>query len=267
MKSQQTASASPRAFPHLVSLGGARNIRWLIEVGEKPAPGQSRTAHAFHGKGAINDAGEVTPIGRGIILDALRRNALAERSPKCVVWGEAECTFVLADGSAVDGTRPPSGEPIYPEDYERVGVELVDVRYVRMPEDSDIEFLCIRQLGTDSVEISSGSQIMLGHFDELPIEGPGSELRRHLDAEGRLVPPATFRGVKTTGVVNGHTLLGPVQPDGEQTRVVAPWPQEVIAAAEEIVGLTLTKAIRDLLWRAVEMPGVAFTPVGAIEIA
>lgn len=264
---QQAVGGGPRLYPHLVTLGAGRNVRWLMEVGEGTSAGSTPIAHVFHGAGAINDAGEVTPVGRRLILDGLRRSAEGSRSTACVVWGDRACTFVMPDGSTVDGTRPPEGDPVYPEDYDRVRADVVDVRYVRLPEDVASPFLCVRQLDAGHVEVSSGSPMVLGHFDELPTTGPGSELRRHLDDDGRLVPPPVFRGVRTAGVENGHTLLGPVQPDGRETRIVEPWPQRVFAAAEEIAGARLPVAARDAVWRALEPAAAGLVLVGAVEVA
>lgn len=266
MKSQ-AAAVAPRAFPHIVSIGAYRNKRWLVEVGAAAPAVRSQIVHAFHGEGAINDAGEVTPVGRELILDRLTRESSKEKGTQCVVWSENACTYVMQDGSTVESARPPQGEPIYPEDYERVPATVIDVRYVRMPDTCDVEYICVRQLDADHVEISSGSPMMLGHFDELPVEGPGSELRRHLDENGVLIPPETFRGVKTTGTLRGHTLLGPVQPDADDIRIVAPWPQQVVEAAEGIVGHELPQGIREALWRAVEPTRSGMILVGAVEVA
>lgn len=263
---QQTVGGGARLYPHLVTLGAGRNVRWLMEVGEGGPADSTSIAHAFHGAGAINDAGEVTPVGRRLILDGLRRSAGGSRSTACVVWGDRACTFIMPDGSTVDGVRPPEGDPVYPEDYDKVRADVVDVRYVRLPEDAASPFLCVRLLDADHVEVSSGSPMVLGHFDELPETGPGSELRRYLDDDGRLVPPPIFRGVRTTGVEGYHALLGPVQPDGRDTRIVEPWPQRVFAATEEIAGIRLPSFVRDAIWRAVEPADPGLTIVGAVEI-
>lgn len=209
----------------------------------------------------------MTPVGRNLILGALLRRGRVSRSANCIVWSEDECTFVMADGSTIDSKRPPHGEPVYPEDYEHVHAEVLDVRYVRMPDDSETRFLCVRTLGRGRVEISSGSPMILGHFDELPFKGPGSELRRHLNEKGELIAPTVFRGITTTGVENGYTLVGPVQPDGEAIRVVEPWPQTVLAAAEEIAGIALPPSTRDAVWRAVDPMKDGMILVGCIEIA
>lgn len=85
----------------------------------------------------------------------------------------------MADGSTVEGIRPPEGEPVYLEDYD-FGARIIDVRYVAMPDDAACSRVCIRRLDTEHVELASGSPMILGHFDELPTTGAGSELRRHL---------------------------------------------------------------------------------------
>jgi hypothetical protein len=237
-------------YPHLISLGPDRNIRWLIDVGNVPRVADGKIAHAFHARGAIAPDGTLTPIGRQTIVDGVARKAGANTF--CIVWSEVSCTYVLPDGSTTAGRKPPRGEPIYPEEYDDIAIDLVDIRWIALPEDCDWPYLSIRRLDRDHVELASAEPMMIGHFDELPLEGRGSELRSHLDEDGRLIPPAFFRGVRTNGVRNGTTLLGPIQPNGCDVRIVEPWPHKVFAAAAEIAGRALSPELLRALWDVVD---------------
>lgn len=237
-------------YPHLVSLDSGRNVRWLIDIGNSPRAAGGRIAHAFHARGAVAPDGTLTPIGRQTVIDGVAKKA--RMNTFCIVWSAMSCTYVMADGTIMEGRKPPRGEPIYPEEYADTPIELVDIRWIALPDDCDWPYLSIRRLDRDHVEISSAEPMMIGHFDELPIEGQGSELRRHLDEDGRLIPPAFFRGVRTSGVLNGTTLLGPVQPNGCKVRIVEPWPQKVFEAARDVAGRGLSRDLLRALWNVVD---------------
>jgi len=256
-----------REYPHIVTLGTGRNIRWLVDVGNEPAAPEDQRVHSFYGPDAVDATGCVTATGRKIILNAVKATASGSASTTCIVWTPDECTYVLQDGNVIDGRTPPQGDPIYPEDYAANNVDIVSVRWVALPKGSEWPFLCVRLLDRNHVEITSGEPLMLGHFDELPVEGPGSELRRHLDEDGKLAAPAVFRGVNTAGIANGYTLLGPIQPNGCEVRVVEPWPSTVFAAAEAIAGKTLTKSLLQTIWRAVDPKNPDMNLVGALKAA
>ncbi len=260
-------SLQNREYPYIVTLGTGRNTRWLVEVGNEPAAPEYRRAHSFYGPGAVDATDSLTATGRKIILNGVKTTAGGSASTTCVVWAPDECTYVLQDGTVIDGRTPPKGDPIYPEDYAANNADVISVRWVALPKGSEWPFLCIRLLDRNHVEITSGEPLMLGHFDELPIEGPGSELRRHLDENGQLVAPPVFRGVNTTGIANGYTLLGPVQPNGCEVRVVEPWPSTVFAAAEAIAGKKLSKSLLQAIWRAVEPEDPDMNMVGALKAA
>lgn len=243
-------SLVPTGYPHLISLGRGRNVRWLIDVGNSPRPAQCRIAHAFHAPGAVANDGTLTEIGRRTIIDGVAGKT--GTNTFCIAWSKEACTYVLPDGSIIEGHRPPVGEPIYPEEYADIGVHLVDIRWIVLPEDCEWSHLSIRKLDRDHVEISSAEPMILGHFDELPLDGRGSSLHRYLDENGRLVQPAFFRGVRTSGVLNGTTLLGPVQPNGCEVRIVEPWPHKVFDAANRIAGRALSPELLRTLWNVVD---------------
>lgn len=258
---------SARGYPHLITLGVGRNTRWAIDVANALIAANERKAHAFHAPGAVDRSGLLTATGRRIITEALKRKAPDSKSTMCVVWAPDACTYFMADGTTVEGRTPPEGEPIYPEEYEATAAAIRDVRYIVLPDGCDVEYICIRRIDADHVEVASGARVMLGHFDELPADGPGSELRRYLDAEGSLVLPDTFRGVRPTGITGYATMLGPVQPDGEFISIVAPWPQKVFEACERIAGRKLTQDMLQAAWRAVDPPEKGMMLVGALEAA
>jgi hypothetical protein len=260
-------SGAANGYPHLITLGAGRNTRWAVEVANALIAADDRKAHAFYAPGAVDQQGLLTGTGRRVITEALKRKAPGSKSTMCMVWAADDCTYFMPDGTTVDGRRPPEGEPIYPEEYEAVAAAIRDVRYIVLPDNCDAEYVCIRRIDADHVEVSSGARVMLGHFDELPEEGPGSELRRYLDAEGYLVLPETFRGVRPTGIAGSATMLGPVQPDGGTVRIVAPWPQKVFQACEGIAGQRLPQDMLQAAWRAVDPPEKGMMLVGALEAA
>lgn len=266
MKSKVRIEAM-RGYPHLVTLGVGRNIRWAIDVANSLVAAEDRRAHAFHAPGAISADGRLTDTGRRVIIEALARRAPTSKSTMCMVWAPDDCTYFMPDGTTVDGRTPPEGEPIYAEEYEAVAAAIRDVRYIVLPDDCDVPYVCIRRIDADHVEVASGARMILGHFDELPFEGPGSELRRHLDASGSLVLPDTFRGTRPTGVGGDATMLGPVQPDGGTVTIVPPWPQKVFEACETIAGRRLPAEMLQAAWRAVDPPEKGMMLVGALEAA
>lgn len=254
-------------YPHRISFNVGRNLRWPIEISDAPlSPGDERP-YAIHVAGAYDRAGRLTAEARSAIVAHFCAGAPDTQARSCIVWNERSCTYILPDGTSVEGQRPPEGEPVEPADYEAVNGFVLNVRYVELPKGAPWSHLCIRRLGGDYVEISSGEPMSLGHFDELPEEGPGSELRRHLDANGRLVRPKTFRGVLTTGIRNGFELVGPVQPTGCSTRIVAAWPDAVHRACEEVAEMKLPAKLLMAAWRAVDPDDRGLTYVGSVEAA
>lgn len=266
MKAKSRLSA-PREYPHLITLGLGTNIRWMISITNELVEAEMPDPHHFNAPGSIDASGQLTDTGKRVIVQALSRRATTSKSTMCMVWGPESCTYFMADGATVDGRTPPEGEPIYPEEYERVAASVRDTRYIVLPEECDVEFICIRRIDADHVEVASGSRMTLGHFDELPLEGPGSELRRHLGEDGTVMPLASFRGTVPTAVSEDNALLGPVQPNGEDTRIVAPWPQLVFAACQEIAGRKLPDVLLQAAWRAVDPIEKGMMLVGVAEAA
>lgn len=254
-------------YPHLISLGLARNTRWPIEISNTPIPQALRQVYSYHSRDAVDAHGDVTTAGRRLILDHLCKVSLTSKSVQCVVWSATSCTFIMKDGTTVEGYRPPEGSPVEPAEYEAVNDKILNLRYLKLPEGCPWPYVCIRSLDADHIEVSAGGPIVLGEFDELPTEGPGSELRRYLDADGKVIQPKTFRGVQTTGVGNGYELLGPVQPYGWSVHVVAPWPQEIFAACEAVAARKLPANLLQAAWRAVEPVERGMVLVGALEAA
>lgn len=267
MSRQATRNRHTATYPYLISLGLSRNIRWPIQLWETPIPPALQLSFSYSGKGIVDASGAVTAKGRKVILDSLCEASITSKDVQCVVWSPTSCTYIMKDGTTIEGYRPPEGSPVEPSEYEAVNDKIVNVRYVPLPDGCPWPYVCIRTLNADHIEVSAGEEIVLGYFDELPLEGPGSELRRYLDAGGRLLQPKKFRGVQTTGVRNDYELLGPVQPNGWSVHVVAPWPQEIFAACEAVAERHLPAKLLQAAWRAVEPVERGMMLVGAIEAA
>lgn len=252
-------------FPYVVTpaFGGFMRNRMDLFVSGRPSTMTDRfdaAAVGYHGPG------QIAPVVRKRLLDFFSQRAQRSGSGHCVVFGENDCVHLLPDGTIITGHTPPRADTIDPRDFDAVPYPLIDLWHIALPEDSAARHLCLRRLAGNRVEISSGAPCILGALDKDDDDGV-DPAAPHLDAEGRFVPPAMFRGAKVTGVRDERILLGPIQPDGETRRVVAAWPQEVKAACVEIAQRQICDRTFEKVWRIVDPANTEINWVGVLEAA
>lgn len=240
-----------REYPHVVEFRRGRNARHAVYLSNVDDPLAKWALYAFTDPRLLDEDGALLPVGRDLVLRGMQRETSGDPSRFCIVWGPHDCTYLMADGSTIEGRRPPSGEPMEVESYLDTPVHLVDCRYVELPEGSACSHVCVVALTRDRVEIASGSPIVLGRWDEPVPPGRFDPIAEHLDEDGHFVPPRTFRGLPVTGI-DGDRILGPVQPDGQASHVVEPWPDRVAEACRLIAGRALPDPVLAAIWRAVD---------------
>ncbi len=252
-------------FPYVITAAFGGFVRNRMDLFASDRPGA--TADAFDAAAiGYRGSGHVSSTVRQRLLEFFSQRARPSGSGRCVVFGENDCVHLLPDGMTLPGHVPPRADTLDPRDFDAVPYSLIDLWHVALPEGSAAAHLCIRRLAGDHVEISSGAPCILGALDEADDDGV-DPAAPHLDAEGRFVPPAMFRGVKVTGVRDERILLGPIQPDGETRRVVAAWPQEVKAACVEVAQRQICDRTFEKVWRIVDPANTEINRVGVLEAA
>ena len=252
-------------FPYVITTAFGGFVRNRMDLFASDQPGATADALDAAAVG-YRGSGHVSPTVRQRLLDFFSQRARRSGSGHCVVFGENDCVHLLPDGMTLPGHVPPGADTLDPRDFDAVPYPLIDLWHVAMPEGSAAAHLCIRRLTGDRVEISSGAPCLRGALDEYDDDGV-DPAAPHLDAEGRFVPPAMFRGAKVTGVRDERILLGPIQPDGETRRVVAAWPQEVKAACVEVAQRQICDRTFEKIWRIVDLANTDINWVGVSEAA
>lgn len=255
-----------RAFPHVIEHRAGRNWRHTVHVANEFDDRARYANYPFVDPGMIDGAGRLTAEGRRVITEGVSKKARRTAIPYCIVWSERDCTFFMRDGSTIDGHEPPEGEPSEPEDYLAQPARLVDCSWIELPERCTADYICIRQLTRDRIEISSGQPMLLGLWDQAPLPGQPNPLRHLFDDEYRLIEPDWFRGLPVTDIEGGR-IYGPVQPDGVRSFVVEPWPDQVFEACFKIAGRELPADLRDAVWRAIDPLENDMIRVGALQAA
>lgn len=252
-------------YPYVITaaFGGFVRNRMDLFVSDRPGA----TADAFDAAAVgYRGPGRVSPTVRRRLLDFFSQRVRRSGSGHCVVFGENDCVHLLPDGTMLTGHAPPRADTLDPRDFDAVPYPLIDLWHVALPEGSAAAHLCVRRLAGDRIELSSGAPCILGALDEYDDDGV-DPAAPHLDAEGRFVPPAMFRGAKVTGVRDERILLGPIQPDGGTRRVVAAWPQEVRAACVEVARRRIPDCTFERVWRIVDPANTDLNWVGVLEAA
>lgn len=258
---KRKADANWREYPHVIEFRKGRNARHAMFLSNEDSTLSKWALYAFTDRCLLDAGGELLPAGREIILKGMQRETRRDPSRFCIVWGPHDCTYLMVDGSMVEGRKPPFGEPMEAESYLDTPVDLVDCSYVELPDGSACSHICVVGLTRDRVEIASGAPIVLGLWDEPVPPGRIDPIAEHLDEEGGFVPPRTFRGQPVTGI-DDDRILGPVQPDGRAFHVVEPWPSQVAEACRLIAGRPLPDHVLAAIWRAVDPIQWDVNPVG-----
>jgi len=260
-------TARTRRYPHLVATGDRRASRRIILVANAPI----RNAEPDHepvfvGVGMLDRRGELSPLGRDVVLAGIVDLAKRTRLDRCVVWAADDCSWVTADGRVRPGRRPPVAvDTLDPYFYEHMPLEAEDCWTVALPEGCDSTHLCIRQVDATRVEVCPGEPIVLGDFSDRIQDGERDPAAHLLDAEGRLAPPPIWRGLPVTSV-DDWEILGPVQPAEDGIILRDPTPASLRKACEAVAQARLPDELFDRCWRAAR-PELAFTPVGILEAA
>lgn len=236
-----------REYPHIVETGLDRNTHMRVDLFvDLQGDDVERMLRAF---GMLQDT-PPNEAQRLLLINYVCRHTTRSNTSHCIVWSPTSCTYVSANGPAVDGDRPPVADHCDARDYDRVPFRTVDCTIIALPEGRYNEYLSVRLLDAEHVEVSSASPAMIGYLDETPTFGTDPILP-FLDADGDFVPPTHFRGVKVTGVREGPILLGPIQPDGTIRHVVRRWPADVWDACRKVAEGTLPKETLLAAWHAI----------------
>lgn len=253
MKKEKDGTAPEwRYYPHIIRQGPACNTRHDLHITNEPLPEDRihwHAAYAFWRAGAVDEDGRVTAIGRQAIVDGLR-SAMRADDEICVVWAPRDCTYLTRRGT-IDSADPPHGQPqdtaaitrLYNLDYE--GAAL------RLPKGCRASHLFIRRLAHDRVEIATAAPAKLYDREEPVRPGEIDPVAGCYDRNGGFRAPFRMMGVEVAGEDDGW-ILGPVQPDGVDRRVVTAWPSAVAAACIELAERPLDAALVQAVWRAAE---------------
>lgn len=248
---KSTEDAYWREYPHAIEFRAGVNARHAIFLSNEEHPLSKWALYGFTDHRLLDHAGDLTDAGRAIVLRGMIRETRGTPKTFCIVWGRHDCTFIMPDGTICEGRKPPRGMPMEPESYLGTPADLVDCRYVELPAGSAASHICIVRLTRDRVEIASGAPCILACHTEQSPPGRSDPFEDMLGFDGILRIPATFRG-QTVADVTEDYILGPVQPDGMESHVIAPWPDQVFDACRRVAGRDLPKEILDAAWRAVD---------------
>ena len=231
-------------YPHLIVKGARRHQRWTISFGVSDSD-----PHTFPPE-LVDGQRRLAPGGREAILRHYVRRAAAGTRHHCVVWGPADCAWIDGAGGTRKGREPPEGEPVSPRDMNTSPALVEDVRTITLPARCIRSHLSVKILAPGYVEVAPAEPMRLAYLDEPLEDGEEDHRTGLLDGDGKLVPPETWRGQPVTGVENGWTLLGPIQPCGPGIVLREPWPDELAAACDAIAGKRLPASLHAAAWQA-----------------
>ena len=249
---KRTIDPAWRTFPHVIEFRKGPSWRYGVIASNEPHPAAAWTRFAFCAPGTLAPGGGLTPAGREAVLRGVIASAAASTDRLCVVWGEHDCTFVLADCTTVEGRTPPTGEPIEPENYLNTPADTVTCRYVEMPTGCATTHICIVTLTRRRVELATGGPMVLGSWNDGVPPGREDPIEAMLGDDGIVRMPDTFRGQRVSGWDDGGRILGPIQPDGRASFVVEPWPEQVFEACRRLAGRELPEDVLAAVWRGVD---------------
>ena len=249
---KRTIDACRREYPHVIEFRQGPNWRYGVIASNEPHPSAPSTRFAFSAPDTLAAGGGLTSTGREVVLRGVLASAASTADRLCVVWGEHDCTFVMPDGSTVDGRTPPTGEPIEPENYLNAPADTVTCRYVEMPTACATTHICIVTLTRRRVELATGGPMVLGWWNDGVPPGRHDPIEAMLGDDGIVRMPDTFRGQRVSGGDDGGRILGPIQPDGRASFVVEPWPGQVFEACRRLAGRDLPADVLAAVWRGVD---------------
>ena len=263
MKIVPIAGPSSREYPHLITRGARSNQRWRLDFA---TPTVGIAAHAFP-HDLLDEHGRPTPEGRRAVLERFSRIARGSAARHCVVWSADECTWIDGRGRARDGRNPPEGIPVAPREMNSTPARPEHAWTIRLPAGCTHSHLSVRMIARGYVEIAPAGPMLLGHFDEPLEEGEDDPAAGMTDGLGIVAAPKTWRGQPVTGIVDGWTLTGPVQPCSDGVVMRNPWPDALAAACDRIAGRPLSDRIHDAAWRVYDPENKGMIFVGVLEAA
>jgi hypothetical protein len=244
----------PRPYPHVISrIGGRRNSRWPVLFSNVPIEDPQDGTWVIAGSGNVGRHEKPSAQGRRTLIRQVSERARVSKARYCIVLSEAECSFLLPDGSMREGSNPPHGDPVPEEstsDTTPIRCEPVWSIPIRGRAASH---LCLKQTG-EFVEVMLGARIVLGDFSDYPPgceDDPAAHLR---DETGQWKKALSYCGQPVHSVTNEGVLLGPVQPL-ELTPTItlrSPWPDELERACSQIAGRPLPDIVLRSAWAAID---------------
>jgi hypothetical protein len=270
MKTPAAERIAIRAYPHVIlSVGHRRNWRRGVLAANTPVPDPEDGSWVIAGRGTVGRDGTLSSVGRRALIRAVGERARTSNAHYCIVWDEHACTYLLRDGSAVDGLTPPTGDENVAEDpaFETSPIECEPV-WSRPIGGRGPAYLCIRREGR-FVEVSPGARIILADFRRFPAgceNDPAAALRR---ASGAWNRGGSWRGQPIYDIVANGLVLGPVQPLDNARPIIlkSPWPHQLQAACDEVARRRLPRAIINAAWAEVESRGESLPIIDLLEAA
>lgn len=261
-------AAITRMYPHLVTRGPRHPTFGSIAVSNVPLGRKPCGRHAYVGVGMLDADGNLTPRGRSVIAAAIAAEASSEKADICVVWGERDCTWYDRDGTGRDGMDPPQATDTFNTYmYDRLPVTTEDCWTFALPVEASVSHLCVLKVDRTRIEIAPGEPIMLAWFDEPVVEGERDPAHDLIGPDGDITPPARYRGQPVTGMEDGTTLLGPIQPSEEGTIIRTPWPQQIRDACRSIAGLDVDESIIERIFDIAHAGAEDMNHVGILKAA
>lgn len=255
MKVAAPGESSPiRAYPHIItSTGSRRHYRWPIIMANAPLPDPNDGTWVITGSGMAGRDGVPSAVGRRALFRAVAERARTSKAHYCIVWDEHACTYLLADGSTVEGLSPPVGGGVPEEPAFDRGPILCEPVWSVALRGRGPGYLCINREGR-FVEVSAGTRLILADFRDYEPGGdqyPAAALRT---PDGKWRRGGSWRGQPIHDIIDNGLVLGPVQPldHGKSIILKSPWPHQLEAACNEIAGRRLPKAVLNAAWAEVD---------------